>query len=224
MIHRIDKEILKKLLTHDGQRFSELKPVGIESNAFTYRLKKLMKEGVVGKSKDGVYHLTSQGRFYTDRLNLGKFTERTMPKSLLLLVCRNEKGEWLLLDRHIHPLKDLIGLPHGHVKIGMSVTQAAEKRLREVMGLTTSFAYRGSGYLTVYKNGELEGYNHFDILENIAPIKGTLNTGNEHMFGDLFWQKDPDFSDARYIPSLRRFKELLDAGVFPFFEEITLEL
>ena len=224
MLHRIDKYILKELLTHDSLPFSELRPPGVESNTLTYRLQRFAKEGLIRKSKDGHYVLTAIGRRFTDRLNLGKFIPRELAKPLTLIVCRRG-DQWLLYQRYIHPLKDLAGLPHANLKPGESLIDSAERRLREKVGIKTKLVYRGGGYLTFYKDRELEGYNQINIVENITPPVGKLIEEAEAGMGRNFWQKNPDFSEAKYIPSLKSIEIALRSNPKQlFFIEKTFDL
>jgi len=222
MIHRIDKYILKELLTHDSLPFSELRPPGVESNTLTYRLKRFLNEGIVGKTEHG-YYLTAAGQRFTDNLNLGKFVPRDLPKPLILMMC-TQGDEWLLYKRAIHPLKDLSGFPHANVKPGISVLESAQTRLNEVIGLKTRFAYRGSGFLAFYKGENLEGYNHFTVVKNVTPITGILNPEPEEGMGRYYWQKDPDFTSSDYIASLKDITKLAMENSGPFFAELTYHL
>lgn len=222
MLHRIDKYILRELLTHDSSPFSELRPPGVETNTLTYRLKRFMNEGLVAKNKTGQYYLTSKGQLFTDHLNLGKFVPRELPRPITLIVCRRG-DEWLLCERLIHPMKDLVGLPHANLKPGLPIIEAAEQRMKDVMGLSVKLTYRGSGYLTFYKDQEVEGYSQINIVENISQPRGTLNSGPIEGMGRYFWEKAPDFSGAVYIPSMKDIEKAINKQGL-FFMEKTYDL
>ncbi len=223
-MHRIDRYVFTHLLTHEAQKFSELKPPGIEGNTLTYRLKKLQKEGLILKTPEGRYELTPDGRFFTDRLNIQRFTPRQLPRPISLLVVRRN-NEWLLYSRHIHPLRKLIGLPHSNLRSGESIITTAERRLEETTGLKAKLTYRGGGYLTFYRGGQLEAFNQINILENDGSIKGTLRESTQGIVtGTYFWQKDPDFSQRAYIPSLKTIEQYITAANFPFFTELSYDL
>ncbi len=223
-MHRIDRFIFTQLLTHEAQKFSQLKPPGIEGNTLTYRLQRLRKEGLVTKTPEGQYQLTSEGRFFTDRLNFQRFTPRQLPRSISLLVVR-KGNEWLLHRRLIHPLRDLMGLPHSNIRSHESIIVTAQQRLEEMTGLKTKFVYRGGGYLTFYRDGKLESFNQVNILENDGEVKGSLRApSREIVTGTYFWKQNPDFSEEGYIPSLKTIGEYLLAGSFPFFMELAVQL
>lgn len=223
-MHRIDRFIFTQLLTHETQKFSQLKPPGIEGNTLTYRLRRLQKEGLVTKTPQGQYELTPEGRFFTDRLNFQRFTPRQLPRSISLLVVRRG-DEWLLHRRLIHPLRDLMGLPHSNIRSGESVIATAQQRLEEMTGLRTKFIYRGGGYLTFYRDGKLESFNQVNILENDGEVKGSLRApSREIVTGTYFWQRNPDFTQDEYIPSLKDINQHLVPGNPPFFTELKYKL
>lgn len=223
-MHRIDRYIFTQLLTHETQKFSQLKPPGIEGNTLTYRLKRLQKEGLITKTPQGQYVLTSDGRFFTDRLNIHRFTPRQLPRSVSLLVVRRGDN-WLLYRRNIHPLRGLIGLPHANIHSGESILVTAQRRLGEITGLKTKFVYRGGGYLTFYRGKQLESFTQINILENDGPVSGTLRVPEQELVtGTSFWEENPDFSQDQYLPSLSALKQNLDSGGSSFFIELTYNL
>lgn len=224
MLHRIDRFILKELLTHDYLHFSELRPPSVESNTLTYRLKRFIDLDYVGKNRIGQYFLTAKGRLYTDRLNLREFAPRELPKPLILIICRRKNGDWLLYERFIHPFKDKVGFPHANVNSGISIIEATEKRFIEVMGLRAKFIYRGGGFLTYYKDKALEGYNQFVVVENITEPKGQLRENPELGMGRYFWQPKPNFNDSIYIPSLKDIEHQLTTKQSNFFVELTYKI
>lgn len=223
-MHRIDRHIFTQLLTHEIQRFSDLKPPGVEGNTLTYRLKVLQKDNLVAKTSDGLYRLTEEGRFFTDRLNFYKFTPRQMPRPVSLIIVRRN-NEWLLHKRFIHPLRDLTGLPHANIKSGESIITSAERRIKEMTGLGVELVYRGGGFLTFYRDGELESFNQVNILENINKCEEELRPpARDIVTGTYFWEKSPDFTQPTYIPSLHAIKQYIDGGIYPFFFELTYNL
>lgn len=223
-MHRIDRFVFTQLLTHDNQKFSQLKPPGVESNTLTYRLQRLIKEGLITKTDHGYYTLTPEGRFYTDRLNFYRFTPRQLPRPISLLVVRRG-DDWLLYRRNIHPLRGLLGLPHANVRSGESILASAAHRLEETTGLKAEFVYRGGGYLTFYRGKQLESFTQVNILENKGPVKGELHPpSREIMTGVSFWQRSPDFSEGQYLPSLKAIEQYIQAGKYPFFAELSYSL
>ena len=160
-----------------------------------------MKMGHIAKRHDRQYVITSAGRLYTERVHLNKFDERQLPKPMTLIVARRG-DEWLLFRRFIHPFKDMVGLPHANVFPGKPIVTEAERRMREVYGLSCQFRVRGVMYMTFYRDGQLEGYNVMTIVENITPVTGQLIASPQTHYGEYFWQKCPDFSSSEYIPSL----------------------
>ncbi|MCA9318231.1 hypothetical protein KDA06_01160 [Candidatus Saccharibacteria bacterium] len=69
--HHIQRQILRLLGTHEQARFTDIRPEGLENNAFQYHLRQLVAWGLVSKNTDGTYTLTSKGtgEFITSHLH-----------------------------------------------------------------------------------------------------------------------------------------------------------
>lgn len=221
-MHPVRKQILYQLITNPFLPFSKLKPKEIESNLFIYHLKQLISEGLVTKRPDGKYELTIEGINLADRLSLGNFRVRIQPKIITLIVCQNNKGEFLLYKRKKQPLLGFIGFPYGKIHLGENITQAAERELEEKTGLTGKLKHRGDVYLTTYKDIDVLAQVFCHVFESKNP-KGELIKNSE--IGECFWEKVTDLSDKKFILG---FKDIYNLIKKPsknlFFAEFTYHI
>ena len=66
--HHVQKHIMNVLTYIKFARFRDLRPPNIETNLYSYRLRKLQKSGWVIKTEKG-YTLSSKGLIYVDRIS-----------------------------------------------------------------------------------------------------------------------------------------------------------
>lgn len=219
--HHIQRSLVYKLALSSGLRFSELKPEGIENKLFDYHLKKVMNEGLVEKTSEGLYQLTHKGRRTGSRI-LDK-TEAIVDRaySVLFLVIRRKKdASWLLYTRKTHPLKDRVGFMHAAPNATEFSTQTATKDCQQKTGLECEFSVQGSGYFRVYEGDELESFTNFTLLV-CEDAQGELAAQDSH--AEYKWVKDPDFSDGSMLPNMQILSELYLKGE-SFFVEETLHI
>ena len=68
-LHKIQRDILSKLLFSEGLRYSDAKPnKRLENNKYDFHLDQLIKIGYV-QHNDNLYSLTSIGKDYTNRID-----------------------------------------------------------------------------------------------------------------------------------------------------------
>lgn len=150
--HRIQREILVRLASSQGLRFSELKPQGLESNIFMYHLTALRKLGLLEKSAT-TYQLTSAGLTYVDQLSFSTLRPRLQPKVICVVVVRNARGEIVMLQRQTQPFIGHLMLPSGKLHFGESLAAHANRELQEKTGLQTSLQQRGVAHITTTLDG-----------------------------------------------------------------------
>jgi len=219
-MHIIQRNILAQLIQCDDCRYSELKPDDLESNHFMYHLKAVQREGLVEKQESGRYSLTSKGKLYVDHLSLTSFKRRIQAKIVTLLVCQNDQGDWLTLERRNQPLRGQIGFPYGKLHIGEGVEVAAHRELMEKTGLTAKLRHAGDGYITIYETGNIVSQISFHLFV------GTECRGDIHEtphYGSVRWAPaDTDFSQPPYMVSMPDLIGLVSKGSPErFFVELT---
>jgi ADP-ribose pyrophosphatase YjhB (NUDIX family) len=205
MMHRLQQHILFQLIHHHDRRYAELKPVEVEGNLFMYHLKHLIRQGYVHKQADGHYSLTPEGQRYVDRLSVATLTPRAQPKIVTLLVCRNQRGEWLFLRRRRQPLLGMVGFPYGKVHLGETIAAAATRELTEKTGLAGPLIHRGDGYITICQQGDPVSQIMFHLFYG-DHLTGELRTDTPA--GPAFWGPLPQGS-SEYMPSVAGLVDLL---------------
>ena len=121
--HHIQKYIIGVLIHQKYARFRDLKPPRVDSNLYSYHLKKLLKQKIIQKI-DERYTLTLKGLMYIDRVSEKNMSIRSQPKIITMLVIQNSNGDVLLQKRTKQPYIDQWTLPKKKKKIddaGMGV-------------------------------------------------------------------------------------------------------
>lgn len=125
--HHIQKHIIRVLMFQKLARFRDLRPLKTDTNLFTYHLKILIKDGLVEKTDTG-YTLSQKGMAYVDRVSTEKFTVRSQPKVITMLVIQNSDGDVLLQKRTKQPYIDTWTLPYGKIHIDDADLEVAARR------------------------------------------------------------------------------------------------
>lgn len=152
--HPIQSQILKRLVKESHLRFSELKPKRVDTNLFTYHLKRLVAAGLIEKSASS-YTLSTQGLTRIDSFMTQGEVAPT-PKTMIMLVIQNEEGDILLSKRQKQPYVATWTLPHGSLHLAdQSVHAAAQRCVFEKLGLENpELEHAGVATIYVRRNGE----------------------------------------------------------------------
>lgn len=231
-MHEIRSQALKKLSisTSKSCAYSELKPAGIESNAFAYHLGSLVDEGLVARkpatrdaSKNGAhtYSLTAKGKRYVDTVSFESFKPRIQPKIVTLLVIEKKDSRgggagrgasYLLYKRRRAPFINHIGFPYGKIHLEERLYEAAERELLEKTGLKAKLAHRGDVYLTVHDETELVSHMLCHVFVGSNPT-GDLQTDDQtRQSGECFWARIENIPPRELIPGVQQILKLLKGG------------
>lgn len=219
-MHWIQKHIMQELSTHIGRRYSELKPDSVDGNLFMYHMKQLQSGGYVGK-QEGVYVLSEKGKIFAGRMSLSRGKEQVQPKILVMLVCQNDKGEYLLYQWNRQPYIGLTSFPFSKHRFGDPLTQTLTDTLAYKGGLSGDFAYLGDVYL-ITKNADGEVSDH--TLVHIYKVTNSevVPVVSDTKIGTYFWGKPTDVAvDSRTLGFVEIF-ELVESGAEGFMKEIAL--
>lgn len=218
--HHIQRAIVYRLALTPSLKFSELKPDTLENKLFTYHLKKVVSAGLVQKSDEGQYALTSQGRLIG--VNVLERTEAMADRAysvLFLVIRRKLDGAWLLYKRHSHPLYGKIGFMHATPTAYESSIEGAERICKERTGLEVSFKALGSGFFRIFEGEKLESFTNFSLLVS-EDAKGELVSDDD--LADYFWTSDIKSHEDELLPNMATLIELYENGE-PFFIEKKLQ-
>ena len=142
-IHSAQTTILRDLLFMPTAKFSELqKATGLESDHVKFHIARLVELGYVLKNNQS-YTLTQVGKEYANKLDTDRNQIERQPKSAIILVVENEKGELLAQERLKHPYFGFWGFAGGKIRWGETIIEAAARELMEETGLKAELTYMG---------------------------------------------------------------------------------
>ena len=219
--HRLQKEILHRLVLHERARFGELKPKDMDGNLFTYHLQQLIAQKYVEKHPDGSYGLTTTGKAVGINVTQSAQALLEQAHAIVLLAVRDTSGAWLLRRRLAQPNHGMIGFIHGEPVAEQPVAETARAILKRRTGLIADFTVAGSGYIRIFKGDALESFTTFTLLT--ALIEHQEPTAADET-GENFWTEHPGFSAADMLPSMPDLVACLESGQAPFFCERTYRL
>ena len=198
-MHIIQKHILKKLAENKTLRYAQLKPPLVEGNQFSYHLKTLIQRGYVMRKSTG-YALTTKGVHYSTQVTFEHFSIRIQPRITTLIVCRNNKGEYLTYTRNKQPFLNMDGFPYGKIHLGERVAGAAERELKEKAGITADLQQKGVMYLLVTDpQKEVIAHTLFHVFLGTNP-KGTVVA--ESPIGKIRWLSEKELLKQNIMPGV----------------------
>lgn len=215
-MHWIQKRILHKLCISQVARYSEMQPDGVDGNLFSYHLKQLINEDLVGKSEVG-YELTTEGKRYTDKLSFETLNPRMQPKILTVVACQNDAGEWLMHKRR-RQFPGKLSFISGKLHYGERIETAAIREVKEKTSLDVDVERLGELYVVIEQDGETVSHMLAHVFRGTNP-GGTLHSPER--IGECFWHAVDDPADDQYVPWLRDLYRLATTAETPFFEQVT---
>lgn len=216
-MHNIQKHILAVLTHNKTARFAELRPARTDSNLFSYHLKALLKEELVGKIDNG-YTLTFKGLAFVDRVSGVNFEPRLQPKIITMIVALNSRGQVLTQQRKKQPFINTWTLPSGklHLK-DESILQAAQREMQEKTGLKTSkLAHVGDFYIKVAYDQEIIS----SVLTHV--FLGNI-IGNPILRAELSWQAAKNLDEKLLAPAIKEITTSVADGKGAIFKEIKVD-
>jgi ADP-ribose pyrophosphatase YjhB (NUDIX family) len=217
--HDIEKYIIRILAYADNLRFSEMKPLRVDSNLYTYHLGKLVRLGYVAKTERR-YSLAPKGLEYVDRLSMRTMRPVLQSKITTCLLVKNEQHEVLLVKRQKHPFLGRWGLPLSKTHLeDVSLQWVVQRDLYEITEL------RGQPLRHVgdcYKRVVVDEHTISNILAHVFFLrvdKSAVRLGSEY----VTWGRLGDFAPDQLVPGTREIAQLAHTSKEHFFEEIIVE-
>jgi ADP-ribose pyrophosphatase YjhB (NUDIX family) len=200
--HAIQMKILRYLLLSPDATFATLrKDADMQSDQFTFHLKKLLSVGYV--TKDGrLYRLTRAGKEYANRMDTDENVIEKQPKLSVVLIIENDKGQMLQQERLKHPYYGYWGFATGKVRWGETLLDAGARELLEETGLTADLRVVGFYHKMDYEegSGELLEDKYFCIIHGTNPqgelIEDAEGHHNEWMTNAEFATKSKQFGNV----------------------------
>lgn len=182
--HNIQQQIIYKLARAKSVNYAALKPNNMESNAFNYHLKEVIKSGFVVKSDDGNYILTKVGMRLGLNAHLSLVDRLSLSHAVIFMTVFDKNKGWLVRRRTAHPMFGYVGFVHGEPLAHETVLESASRCFEKVTGLKADFIPRGFGYARFFSDGELESFNNFMVFSTDT-YTGKLISENET--GENIW-------------------------------------
>lgn len=152
--HHIQKDIIERLAKASELRFSELKSDDLESNAFMYHLKQLIKQDLIEKSATG-YRLSDSGLMYIDSFSFHTHKLRKQPKVISILAIKRHDGKYLLAKRKYQPYIGQYMFVSGKQHFGEPPEAHAIRELKEKLNFTLPLTQRGLADIRIYHGESL---------------------------------------------------------------------
>lgn len=203
-MHWIQRHILKQLAFADKRRYTELKPDGVEGNLFQYHARDLEKKGLIARDGDG-YALTATGSAFVADLNTIKPAQhKKAPRPVVMIIARNEVGEYLLFRWKRHPYRGKVSLPFGRQFAGRSSEDTAHEQLRDKTGYAADLSYQGL----------ISIRSETDHL--LAQVFEATNISGEHgsdeLTGVSYWGDPETVPEEQRLAGLDQVLEWLEQG------------
>ena len=213
--HTVQRQILRLLGHYERARFTDIKPPELENNAFQYHLKQLIAAKLIQKNSDGTYEMTPGGKQEFIVSHLSKSETHQQAHAIFLCALR-DSDKWLVARRKVQPEIGLTGFIHSDPVADESLVAIAAKRFKDKTGLDTSFTIKGSGYIRIFKDGDLSSFVHATLLYADAH-SGDLEL--EYHTSSHAWMTRQELNQVSLIPSMPLLLDILDDKAPPFFDE-----
>lgn len=140
-LHYIQLDILRVLLFATSKRYSEIKPIDMESSQFKFHLDSLIKSGLIEKCDDGLYRLTFNGKEFANQMDTLDVSMRRQSKISAKICCVRDSGkekEYLLYTRQKNPFFGYQGFPNAKIWYGESFIDGVKRGLYSETNLQVS--------------------------------------------------------------------------------------
>ena len=205
-MHIIQKHIMRTLTVNTCLRYADIQPEGVEGNQFSYHLQALLKQKLIKRCTGG-YALTADGMLYTSSVTFETYLVRSQAKVATLVICKNDKGEYLTYHRRRQPFIGMYGFPYGKIHLGEKVQEAAERELAEKTGISVKLEQRAIMYLLVRDaEGETIAHTMFHIFIG-TDLKGSIvpETG----YGLIEWKNEKALLKERIMPGVQQVLKII---------------
>jgi len=212
--HTIQKHILGVLLHREYARFRDLRPSNVDTNLYSYHLKKLLKRNYVLKTSKG-YTLGLPGMVYVDRINTSTIKVTPQPKIITMSVIFNKNGDVIMYEKLRQPFIYRWTLPLGKLHNNdSSLERAAQREVYEKTGVAhVALRHVGECYIRVVhdENVELTTLAHVFV----GTYDGVINNQ------EVKWVHSNVLADLNTAPAIRQIIQRVQSETKThFFDEI----
>jgi len=215
MNDNIRKNISLKMIHRPEARFSDLSDKTVESNAFSYHLKKMEQEGLIEKC-DEVYRLTPEGRKASAFIEGDSGERAELPTPVVVVVVKD--GDKILAQKRLkQPFFGYHGFISGKVNFGFNILECAKRDLLEETDLEAELEFRGIGMSKTVEDDNLL-FHHFFYFVLATNPKGKLKEKTHK--AENFWVNISDIKNLERFPDFDEVVKLLQQDRFFIRENI----
>lgn len=170
-----------------------------------------------------MYVLSQKGKLFSSRMSLRQGTALMQPKIVVMLICQNEGGEYLLFRWSRQPYSGLVSFPFSKLHFGRTLNETLDEALFYKTKLTGKFSYVGDVYITT-RNESKQVLDHvLAHLYRVTDVRGALGA-HDGLTGEPFWGVPKDISADEHVSGFVEILQLIDSGEQGFMYEITVTI
>lgn len=154
--HPIQRYIVQELTQSKYKRFRDLRPIGVDTNLYSYHLKLLQKQQIIHKELEGYTLNVKAALKLYDLLAEATAVHRPIPV-IVQYVIQNGAGDILLYKLTEQPFADQWTLPSGSMRQeSMSVESFAKQLAVRKLGIDNSTPeHAGDSYIRIMSGNEV---------------------------------------------------------------------
>lgn len=211
-MHHIQHHILTKLGTTKWARFSDMRPPKVDSNAYSYHLKLLVRQKLIEKHPDKGYRLTPRGMTQVDRMSTTELNFRMQPKIITMCLLYSKENKVLLLAKSKQPFIGAWTYPSGKLHIEDGGPRSAvirEINERVAIAANDTLAHAAD----VYINASIGSQAVSTILAHVFTMRISKD---EIARQDVKWVDEDGWGDIELAPGVKEIYGLIQNNKNPF--------
>lgn len=215
-MHHIQHHILSVLSVTKWARFSAMRPLNVDSNAYSYHLKLLVRQRLIEKHPEKGYRLSPLGLAQVDRMSTNELQLRVQPKIITMIILYNELGQMLLLAKSKQPFIGAWTFASGKLHTeDASAYAAAVREIDERVGVSCNVTL--SHVADAYIRAVINGYPVSTVFSHIFTMR--INASEVRRM-DVLWVDAESMQTIQLAPGIKEVCTLVTdrRGDFAFAE------
>lgn len=215
--HHIQRRILLQLRQGGAKTYAQLKPDGLEGNAYNYHLRELKKVGLVAQEEDR-YLLTPTGHLVSDAFSFANSRLMLRPHYYVApLVTQSEYVLVYIPTRE--PLSGRLCLPSGKLHYGESIENALQREMQR-RNLTGAYTFSELAPLNMRYMRADEVIMHRPGVIWHVEYQGE-RTHHQTESGETIWMRWQEaIASGQCLPEVSEALTLLQGGKKDFLDAI----
>lgn len=207
-IHPIQHHIISVLMQTDAARFSDMRPDDVDTNLYSYHLKKLLESTLVVKN-ERQYMLSALGLRYGDRLTHAQHVLEQSHAQIMFVV-QNSDGDILLQQRQTQPFIHEWTLPTTPLIADEPLEVTAQGAASRLLGIRESVQHAGVCHVRV---SQADNFIYSALIHVFRAYQDDIETSEQ-----LRWARPHKLAALQLAPAVQ---EIMTRTFFrdPFFFE-----